>query len=124
MRGNHRPRLFQVNASIDAAEKHGIHFREQRCDVRNNLDAPLGADLFGVLIDARDAAFDIFAASFIGGHDAGAGNVILRARFAVEHLGEGGDVGGVRTDNAEADIGRSGELRDEEDCKTSLTREL
>ena len=114
MGGNHRAGLLQMHASIYAGEKYGIHFGEERCDIGHNLDAPLRANLFGKLIDARNAAFDIFAAAFVGSHHARAGDVILSCRVAVEELGERRDVGGIRADYAETDIGGNRELRGEE----------
>ena len=45
--------LLQMHAPVHAFEQHGVHLAAQRRDVGDEFDLPLGAQLFGELVDAR-----------------------------------------------------------------------
>jgi hypothetical protein len=121
---DHRSRLFQVNTPIDAGKQHGVHFPQQRRDIGRNLHTPFRADVLGILIDARNAAFDILAASFIRGHHARARHVIPGASRAIEHLRECRHVRRIRANDADAQVGRAAHTAAKSASGNSFTNAL
>ena len=103
-----------MGAAVDALEEDGVDEGADVGDGFADFDLEAIAEDGGVFFDASDAGGDVGAAAFEGGDDGGSGDVVL-VSGVVEDLGEGGDVGGVEPDDAEADIACDGEGDGEEE---------
>ena len=90
-----------MGAAVVGLQQHRIDLAEEGRDAGDNLDAVL-LHLGGVFRDAADARLDIGASLRGCGDDAAAGDM-LAVGGVVEQLREGGGVGGVEADDADAD---------------------
>ncbi len=102
---DHGAGLRQMHAAVDAGEQNGIHLPAELLNTRDDLDVPFVLQLLRESLDAVAAGVDIRTSAFVRGHDACAGYMVGR-RGVVQELGEGGDVGSVGPDDAQAEVGR------------------
>src|SRR5438094_3938283 len=100
MRRDHRLHLLEMYAAIHAFEQDAIHFAAQRRNIGDHLDLPFGPQLFGELVYALVAGFDVRTATLVGRDNARAGDVVGRA-WVVENLGERDDVRSISADDAQ-----------------------
>lgn len=101
-----RTDLFEVDASVVGLKEDGVDFGEEGFDGVDDFDVE-GFDFFGVFRNAFCAAFDVLTSFWVGSYDADA----FEAWFVggifwalVEGLRESDGVGGVESDDADADF--------------------
>src|SRR5439155_498726 len=95
--------LIQMRPAVHAFQQYRIHFRAQRLDRVDELDAPLVLELGGEPIDAVAAVLDVGTAAFEGGDDPRARQVVGIA-LVVEQLGERRHVRAVGADDADPEL--------------------
>ena len=101
-----------MRTAIHAFEQDSVDFGEQSCDVGDNFHLPVAGEFLGILADAGNARFDVLAATFVGGNDAGSRNVVGMFRV-IQDLGEGDDMRGVGADYPDPDVGCQGKCGEE-----------
>ena len=90
--------------SVHALEQNGIDLRTERANLRDELDIPLGLQLFGELVHARPAGFDVRASAFVSRDDSRAVHVIV-LRAAVKCFGKCDDMRRIGADDGQAQVG-------------------
>ena len=104
--GNHRARLFEMGASIDAFEQHAIHIPAQIVDRGFEFHAVILLNLRREILHPISAARNIGAEGLERRHYLRSRDMLRKIRL-IEHLRELDDVRSVEADNSDAEIIRA-----------------